>query len=131
MWPAETKYKTNHPIGHSKYTRSETIFIELDLEILEVGHLVAHSGDKLAVQFRRFFGDLKLVDIGRHCFEGVKGKKGLPESFGLSRGHRFSSQPNILGPHLRPDYRDIVFVLVGIVHYTPPFAQASGDYTRR
>ena len=80
---AEAENKADHPESGSEDTGPETVFVELDLEILEVSHLVAHCGDKLAVKFGRFFGELEFVDVGGHSFEGVKGLKGFFESFQL------------------------------------------------
>ena len=78
---AEAENKADHPESRSEEGRPEAIFVEFDLEILEVGHLVAHSDDKLAVKIRWGFGELEFVDVDGHSFEGVEGLKGFFEGF--------------------------------------------------
>ncbi len=107
---------------------SEAVFVEFDLEILEVGHLVAHSGDKLAVQFGRLFGELEFVDIDGHCFEGVKGLKGFFDCFQFPGQSvcfcRRTSSARICGRIIETSY----FGLFSPVIYHTPFAQAGSDY---
>lgn len=87
FWSEETGYEAkdeaDHPIGRPENGGSEAVFVKFDLVILEMGHLVAHRGDKLAVQFGGFFSELEFVYADCHSFEGVKGLKGFFESFQL------------------------------------------------
>ena len=66
-----------------------------------MGHLVAHSSDKLAVEFGALFRDLESVNVRCHQFERVQRPQPLLNRRQSGLGHSLTSQVEISLSHFR------------------------------
>ena len=91
------------------------------LEILNMGHLIAHGNDQLKVECGWSSGQLKFIDVGCHCFQGVKSEQGFSDLFQVGWRYPFSPKHEILAPHLRSDNR-MTSCLIQIFHVKTPLS---------
>lgn len=105
----ETDHKPHSPVEPAERERPESILVQLDLEILVVGHLVAHGRDELTVEFAGSVRDLERVDGRGHQFKVVQRTQTLLDGFAPLRAEILSPLPNVRQLHRGPDGIIVLF----------------------